>query len=1319
MKKGKMFKKSISCLLAALMIIASMPFSAISASAADNTLTVASNTILCAGDTDRWKDTSSGTNSKLQITNDGQAGNFSYAIWQYKISDLRSVLKHSDKQLESAKVSYVLSGAPSNGVNPKLTFAYSTTYDELFSTISSGNRTGRTEFITDISKRNTDENVGGTYRADCLKSWYGLNEIETKTVSSSQSLEVDYAAAINDAVNKGLDYFTVFAYQPQRANTDRNNTWSDINLYNRDYSISYTTKDAYTSTSSYNLTEVKKGALVYTDTNRWPGGNIARVVNDQRNDNCSIGYLRFSVSNFTDIDNIASAVYDFTDTIDSTEREAMGLTVSYATQNDDSLFNTYGNNPTTSTGIFKSGSKETANTDFINSSKNYFGLQTLATYSTTVGDANKSRKVDLAPAIKWAVNANKSYVVIAFMLSYPGGSNENNTNNQTKFWSDTDVNLSSSALSITKVSNSLDVDVSQVKANVDSFNGYSSSYSPQINSKNVEAHNVLYSQNGTDFTTNAIEHSSPGGTIWSWYASFKIRYYIPNMTLLYDGTQPYNTILFNATAKDDGCKDVYMDLVYPANANGSTVDSSDFALYQLWEGSAGSFGVPTSSDRQVGYSSSTRYGTQTYSYGTNYVLKNKLYYTGNPNSTLTSINTMYWRSRADARGVSTINGTHDSSANGRQAEGTDTIGVNINIVNIKELKTIAENLKSGKVEEFNKLLESKEYYGDEAKVNAYLKAVNDVVTFNPNYYFSSSTNDYQGCANAIDALVSRYNRTRSELVRRYKVTFRYANNNIAEVKYANSGDTVSTSLPNTATFYSQISGNNVNHEKTIYSWTTATVASSDIEVKESVKTENVAHNGTYNKDVKDEEGKNSKHSFVCSDCNYSYTDYHNFIDSATCTCGAKVDEASFEAAKQEAGVVLTQSSLYEDTSYKNFSKTVTDAGSKRSKGELHCQDDFDKATCEILYAKTLLKKKTGTVTIKVYDQNNQEITDAGNTYTKDYGTEITIAPETEQNVYKYVIEKDGATSEIYGQQSISYVVTGDATVKAYCNKAQSADEKYTKVTFLVGGKISDIKYVKANETLDTSKANKLQFPFFTTGKWDTDSVAGSADISSVTVRAELTPVGSDTCGVYIPGNDGNYTAYQKKYDEKVDVKDYGLDDSSDYALSKSSDPKDIIAYMHGTVFYAPARKEVYVIPVNKGESSKDTKVNTVGTFTSVDDKNKYVGFNCKFSLAEGCTPVEWGITFIPMNANYRPVDENGNPTTSTVFRIKTHSKENEYAATLSLSKNSTKYSAIRAKAYLKYKDANNKVQVTYGDEYVQAFGTENKFGITDIKQNQN
>lgn len=589
-------------------------------------------------------------------------------------------------------------------------------------------------------------------------------------------------------------------------------------------------------------------------------------------------------------------------------------------------------------------------------------------------------------------------------------------------------------------------------------------------------------------------------------------------------------------------------------------------------------------------------------------------------------------------------------------------------------KKVVENVKT-----------ARNFYNtiDKAHVNrdsliAYATAVNNLQAFNPlDYDYSKNTaNAVASASDKMTSLINAVNQAKDNL--KYDYTFIDINNNSTVVAAKNASDAYANKPAHTETKSVKI--NDKQHTTYTYAWPESPTGYVFTEKKEEV------------------------------------TENHDFKTTNTCACGAKVDDASFEAAHQEAlNILEKEASLYDTPSLTNFMNTASPAFSKRSKGELHCQEDFDNATFEILYAKTKLKKNKGTVTLTVYDQNNQEITGAGNNYKENYGTEITIAPATAQNVYKYVIEKDGTTSEIYGQPSISYVVTGDATVKAYCNKAQTADEKYTKVTFLVGGKISDIKYVKADETLDTSKANKLQFPFFTTGKWDKEIVKGSADVSSVTVSAELKPVDSDTCGVYIPGKDGTYTAYQKKYDEKVDVKDYGLDDSSDYALSKSSDPNkidDIIAYMHGTVFYVPARKNVYVIPVEKGESSKHTKVNTVGTFTSVDDKNKYVGFNCKFSLAEGCTPVEWGITFIPMNANYRPVDENGNPTTSTVFRIKTHSKENEYAATLSLSKNSTKYSAIRAKAYLKYKDADNNIQVTYGDEYVQAFGTSNKFGIT-------
>lgn len=565
---------------------------------------------------------------------------------------------------------------------------------------------------------------------------------------------------------------------------------------------------------------------------------------------------------------------------------------------------------------------------------------------------------------------------------------------------------------------------------------------------------------------------------------------------------------------------------------------------------------------------------------------------------------------------------------------------------------------------------------DKAHVNrdsliAYATAVNNLQAFNPSDY-DYSTNTAKAVASASDkmtSLINAVNQAKDNL--KYDYTFIDINNNSTVVTAKNANEAYSKKPANTENKAVQIS--DTQHTKYTYTWPTSPSGYVFTEQKEEV------------------------------------TENHNFTTTATCTCGAKVDDASFEAAKKEAAGILTQSSLYENTSFTNFMNTVSTLGSKRSNGELLCQDDFDRATCEILYAKTLLKKNQGTVTLTVYDQNNQVITDETKSYNVDYGTEITIAPKTVQNVYKYVIEKDGATSEIYGQSSISYVVTGDATVKAYCNNAQSPDKKYTKVTFLVGGRVSDIKYVEAGETLKTSTANKLQFPFFTTGDWDKPSVEGSADVSSVTVNASLTPYNENKCNVHFAGGKEANLDYNTKVDV---VADYSMDTGFDYALSTSFDPQDIIAYIHGTVFYVPARSEVYVIKVTKGESAKQTKINTVGTFASYDGKNKYVGFNCKFSLAKDCTPVEWGITFIPILPS-------GRPDTSKVFRVRALSAENEYTATLSLSKDSTKYSAVKAKAYLKYKDSKNNIQVIYGDEYTQAFATENKFGITDINQSQN
>lgn len=977
----------------------------------------------------------------------------------------------------------------------------------------------------------------------------------------------------------------------------------------------------------------------------------AILCNDAQNSNFDIAYMNFNVKPLIDSGlNVSTANLTVNISVESFTEDC-GLRICYPTKKNNEFYQ-YGQKKLSSHDVWSGNDG-----GHISRANTYYGLKDIISYNT-VAQVTGDLTVDIAGAINWAINSNKETATVCFLIKKAGQTAQAGPDS-THVWTDTNLKFTNDTVSVSTNNTISKLDNFERKTanNYGTFEGDSDDNTEENYRKAYI--NCLYapSKMGPTYTYGQYDVTGLNGAMSENKMYAKAHFYYGNSVMLYDGDTPPQIGIGFAVAGYSVPWDWRWSSLnaYRCNLNGV----SDMKLVNdRWRGYDGRMNytyIMFNSNQGDKIGTTNNY---TCNQGKNGYYGNYLQYKGGD----------FTAGYKSVQLNFTFRTGHDNLAND-QTTGTIS-SANIFIVNYKKV--------------INKVNESRANYDKIDKVNcnvpslnSYVRAINALQKFDPNSYDYASSPGLaaQKAGNDINSLVQAVDDAYKNI--KYNYTFKSASDPAVEtvVVAKNASDAYANKPTNTVSNSKPL--NEKQHTKYTYAW------------------------------------PESPTDYVFTEKKEEVTENHNFTTTATCTCGAKVDDASFEAAHQEALNILGQeASLYDTPSLTNFMNTASPAFSKRSNGELLCQADFDNATFEILYAKTKLKKLTGTVTLTVYDQNNKEITDAGNTYKNNYGEQITIEPATAQNVYKYVIEKDGATSEIYGQPSISYVVTGDATVKAYCNKAQSADEKYTKVTFLVGGKISDIKYVKAGDTLDTSDANKLQFPFFTTGDWDQTSVEGKADVSSVTVRAELKPVDSDKCGVYIPGNDGNYTAYQKDYDAKVDVTEYGLDDSSDFALSKSSDPKDIIAYMHGTVFYVPARKEVYVIPVEKGESSKHTKVNTVGTFTSVDDKNKYVGFNCKFSLAEGCTPVEWGITFIPMNANYRPVDENGNPTTSTVFRIKTHSKENEYAATLSLSKNSTKYSAIRAKAYLKYKDAKDNIQVIYGDEYVQAFGTTNKFGIT-------
>lgn len=995
--------------------------------------------------------------------------------------------------------------------------------------------------------------------------------------------------------------------------------------------------------------------------NRYNANSHLNIVNDGQSDSFSFAVWQYDLTNVKSLlgtnNMLDSASVTFSKKAVTGQEQPQKLTFYYATKDFATGNSTY-KFVSNKLDLSESGVR---NSDFVKDSSgdvydsvetngtarssyvvNNLGLVPIKEFTSSETNSKSEFTLDLATALQFAINSGNKYFSIVAMLpqsdSTPGAVN----------WNDLNINSFKPTIDFSYSEKTFEKTKNYTKSLMQNASSFKKTYSESYIGDTAKSDEYMkgFYKSGTWATqeSNTTRITCQANT--RLYSNFSVSGPV-NAVAIYDTAGKeirFPVISYNAGGSGThGVKIQYVTLPSSVNA--------DFSMGEnQWLRCSGTINLTRYSSDDYhnfdSFESTSNYNTHTFYTQETKQWRNFVRYTGSGNTD------KYYDE------VTNFSWKYSGVYGGNSATYADIpVTYGVYILNLLPLNEILDNCSS----KFNQISANDSFYSEES-LNTYYKALQNVLSFDATQYISAGSGDeVKKAAAAVKKAVNDYNNAINNL--EYKYTFQKANNAEPIIVTAKNADEAYSKKPlNTETKTVKISDEQ--HTTYTYAWP-----------------------------------KNPS-GYVFTEETKEVTENHDFSNYKTvCSCGYAPD---FSAYNNAAGVeyqnISKQHELYGD-SFSEYDAAVRSAASNRN--SVRSQKDIDDITYKILYAKSLLHKIKNTVTLIVYDANGNVVTDAGKSYSEDYGTEITIAPETEQNVYKYVIEKDGTTSEIYGQPSISYVVTGNATVKAYCNEAQSPDKKYTKVTFLVGGKISDIKYVKADETLDTSTANKLQFPFFTTGKWDKESVKGSADISSVTVRAELTPYNDNKCNVHFAG--GKEASLD--YNTKVDViADYQMDQGFDYALSKSTDPNDIIAYMHGTVFYVPARSEVYVIKVPRGDSTKHTKINTVGAFTSVDDKNKYVGFNCKFSLAEGCTPVEWGITFIPILPS-------GRPDTSKVFRVRALSAENEYTATLSLTKTNTKYSAIRAKAYLKYKDKSG-VHVIEGDEHIQAFATENKFGIT-------
>ena len=230
----KMFKKSIAMLIAVLMVISAMPFTAITAFAAASTLSNSGFTIVYnnsnGNSNTRWE------NNQFNIVNDQKYDNTSVGILKYDISALKG------KTIDSATLNFSVDSFYGDGNG--LVFYYSNRLSNV--TLNNGS-TGDSELSYGAG---TTANTGAASR-------YGFdvnNTLTTVSRGDTASKSVDIANAVKSVLNSGSTEFYVFIMQ-QTAGGDGGNqidgataAWTDTKIKPANVTINYSTsvKTSYT-----------------------------------------------------------------------------------------------------------------------------------------------------------------------------------------------------------------------------------------------------------------------------------------------------------------------------------------------------------------------------------------------------------------------------------------------------------------------------------------------------------------------------------------------------------------------------------------------------------------------------------------------------------------------------------------------------------------------------------------------------------------------------------------------------------------------------------------------------------------------------------------------------------------------------------------------------------------------------------------------------------------------------------------------------------------------------------------------------------------
>lgn len=238
----RLFKKSIAIIMAVLMVVTTLPLSALAADlspqAAESTIETVERTL-----TIEQKNTGLITNgahidsrmngSRYEVCNDNGNDNFTVAYWQYDTQAVKEKL--GDAQLKNASFTLTIPAAPLSKATGLSVYYVDNTNADSFNG-------GDTRYAS-LYGGNGDTNRNNVINTFGLVK---LQDIATSSLTAGAKINIDIAAAFNNAISTAKNYSRVTIMVMQTGvNTDTSSGWSDTYV---DYSTAIKVTASYDET---------------------------------------------------------------------------------------------------------------------------------------------------------------------------------------------------------------------------------------------------------------------------------------------------------------------------------------------------------------------------------------------------------------------------------------------------------------------------------------------------------------------------------------------------------------------------------------------------------------------------------------------------------------------------------------------------------------------------------------------------------------------------------------------------------------------------------------------------------------------------------------------------------------------------------------------------------------------------------------------------------------------------------------------------------------------------------------------------------------